>query len=1153
MVLFCPALKTSFRCWSSTTASGVERCFCRAPWMERATVFFVELEDELLQGEVTSETAGQLYVNYLHKVDSVSQLEIMGMYRDIRAKDDVDTLHVFGRTKGVSHRHFYRRCENGSEWTPWEPLDLDINSDHLIPVVGNSLCLFWPEFTQSDNPNATIVSTTEVESDPERADEIRAEIVDHEQRIDEIDALLSSTIVDSPNFKGDTDALASEKADHQNAIESLEDELDALTVEKTSTKLGDKYLMEIRMKWSEYQNGRWLGEKVSKDKISYTTSDNLSRHYFTGWVGEDGVLRISARINKLGNGEGVDAAHSPEGYLGYFYFDGYGGNLAATSVEVTDPVGDVTLTGSLPEVHSAAWFDTWWSSDSLELQISDAAEKRLLIKSAGNLYYAHQDGQYGKEGFFFSDGVRTYFVQPCESSLFSSIGSMSIVARRFAAGKSNKSTKLLTSSSGRALIAIEQTPQHFGTSNASTILDRSLLDKAYSSSLATTTSALLEADSIPTILAGTGTIATSLRYKFTRFYHPHTSLFLKQHYRYGVDGLLNPDPAWGTDSAELYRQLLPSNEFDFKSLYQPNTGWVYNNFSSERLDEQIDFDHQSPYGCYNWELFFHAPLLIATRLMQNQRYADARCWLHYIFDPTSTDGVGPERFWKIKPFFQEQQTDPQQALQLLLSAANSTLEQQVEQWELDPFNPHLLARMRINAYMQVTVMRYLDCLLKEADALFLRDTREDVNEARQLYLLAAEILGDRPSLLPSQEASTLTPNLLLGRFKLDWNDLLGRGPLDALTSILTVSSPGAPSARASSRVMPGPMIIDAAVGSNALSAATVSAQGGAGSVDTLLLFCVPHNEMLYGYWDTVADHLFKVRHCMNLSGQVRQLALFAPPIDPALLVRASAAGLSIEAILSGLYAPRSNYRFSFMLQKALEICSDARSLGGALLAALEKKDGEELSLLRSAHEIAVLESIRAVKQKSVDEAQASLAGLLDNRESAQLRASFYAGLERISTGEQKSLDKQEDSRHWQAAAEGFEVLASLAHVIPTATSTGPQFGGPHLGAASQAVAGSLRARSAFLAYAANKAGITAGYRRRFDDWRFQLDLANKEIEQLDKQILAAEIRKQIAETDLANHDKQIADAKEVEDFLKLKFTDQQLYSWMVSKLASVHF
>ena len=81
----------------------------------------------------------------------------------------------------------------------------------------------------------------------------------------------------------------------------------------------------------------------------------------------------------------------------------------------------------------------------------------------------------------------------------------------------------------------------------------------------------------------------------------------------------------------------------------------------------------------------------------------------------------------------------------------------------------------------------------------------------------------------------------------------------------------------------------------------------------------------------------------------------------------------------------------------------------------------------------------------------------------------------------------------------------------------------------------------------------AGYDRRLKDWKFQADLARKEIEQLDKQIIAGEIRRQLAEADLENHQEQIARAEEVEEFLKMKFTNQQLYSWMLSKLSSLHF
>ena len=81
-------------------------------------------------------------------------------------------------------------------------------------------------------------------------------------------------------------------------------------------------------------------------------------------------------------------------------------------------------------------------------------------------------------------------------------------------------------------------------------------------------------------------------------------------------------------------------------------------------------------------------------------------------------------------------------------------------------------------------------------------------------------------------------------------------------------------------------------------------------------FCIPPNDKLLGYWDTVADRLFKIRHCMNIEGVERPLPLFEPPIDPALLVRAAAAGVDIASVLSDLNAPLPHYRFSVMLQKA---------------------------------------------------------------------------------------------------------------------------------------------------------------------------------------------------------------------------------------------
>src|SRR5207244_7621697 len=128
-----------------------------------------------------------------------------------------------------------------------------------------------------------------------------------------------------------------------------------------------------------------------------------------------------------------------------------------------------------------------------------------------------------------------------------------------------------------------------------------------------------------------------------------------------------------------------------------------------------------------------------------------------------------------------------------------------------------------------------------------------------------------------------------------------------------------------------------------------------------LYFCIPKNDKLLGYWDTVADRLFKIRHCMNIEGVVRQLALFEPPIDPGMLVKAAAAGIDVGSIVSGLNQPIGPVRCLLLIQKALELAGEVRGLGNALLSAFEKGDAEELALLRQGHDVALQQMTQNVR------------------------------------------------------------------------------------------------------------------------------------------------------------------------------------------------
>ena len=113
--------------------------------------FFKELENDILQNEITHDNVETAYLNYLHKVDEVAHLDVCGLYHE---QEDLgpgevlyerDILHIIGRTKAVPHLYYYRRYDlNYSTWSAWEKIDLDITGDHLVPVVYNrKLHIFW--------------------------------------------------------------------------------------------------------------------------------------------------------------------------------------------------------------------------------------------------------------------------------------------------------------------------------------------------------------------------------------------------------------------------------------------------------------------------------------------------------------------------------------------------------------------------------------------------------------------------------------------------------------------------------------------------------------------------------------------------------------------------------------------------------------------------------------------------------------------------------------------------------------------------------------------------------------------------------------------------------------------------------------------------
>jgi hypothetical protein len=256
------------------------------------------------------------------------------------------------------------------------------------------------------------------------------------------------------------------------------------------------------------------------------------------------------------------------------------------------------------------------------------------------------------------------------------------------------------------------------------------------------------------------------------------------------------------------------------------------------------------------------------------------------------------------------------------------------------------------------VMKYLDNLIAWGDQQFRKFTMESVNTATQLYVLASELLGPRPT--------TIRP--AVKRAPETYNEI--EPQLDAFSNAVANLE----------NLVPSPPL-----------------GSGGGTSPTpiptlpLLYFCIPGNDKLLGYWDTVADRLQKIRHCQDLDGVSRQLALFAPPIDPMMLIQALAGGASLADVVAGLDAPLPNYRFATMLRTANELVGDLRALGSSLLSALEKKDAEALTLLRQQQEVALLTATRTVKQAQIGGLKQSLDGLQKSKEMVTIRRDYYAG------------------------------------------------------------------------------------------------------------------------------------------------------------------
>jgi hypothetical protein len=387
------------------------------------------------------------------------------------------------------------------------------------------------------------------------------------------------------------------------------------------------------------------------------------------------------------------------------------------------------------------------------------------------------------------------------------------------------------------------------------------------------------------------------------------------------------------------------------------------------------------------------------------------------------------------------------------------------------------------------LMHYLDTLLQWGDALMRKNTPEAFQQARLLYDTTAKILGTTP--------------------------------------------------------------------------VTVIANDMAGDASTITNFqpaCAPVNPRLLCLYTETNDRLALIHACLNARRQENGRPNLDMPYFGNSEIRDCWKTNDRCADEGDWCTPQSPYRFMVLLQKAQEIAGDVRGLGGALLAAYEKGDAEYLATMRAMHERQLLNLALEVRQNQWREADWQVQALRKTKQIAQTRLQYYRNLIAVGliSGEAQYEPLTITSTTIRAAGNISAAIGQAMNLIPD-----PNVGFPcnfvtlppgKKLAMIFAAAGTIANTVADIINTVASLGLTkAGWERREQEWEHQVDVLTIEIEQIERQILAAERRRDIALRELNNHQRQIENAAEVHDFLRDKFTNHALYLWMQQETAAIYY
>jgi hypothetical protein len=552
---------------------------------------------------------------------------------------------------------------------------------------------------------------------------------------------------------------------------------------------------------------------------------------------------------------------------------------------------------------------------------------------------------------------------------------------------------------------------------------------------------------------------------------------------------------------------------------------------------ELEFGRDSAYGVYNWELTFHAPHLIASKLMEAEQFDDAETWLRYIFDPLgSSNDPEPSRYWNTKPFFLRSATDyADQVVTEIMDrlakdpdgAIETELADTVLDWRRNPFKPYLVARGRPVAFQQAIVDLTARMFIGRGDQHFRSDTLEELVLASLDYSRAGRLLGQRPRIVPpAVPVPPETYNQLESKLDLFGNAL--RKIENLLPDLSALPHGGA-------ELPPPPLSLES------------------------LYFCIPPSDKLFELWDLLDERQTNLRNSRTIDGVERSLSLFAPPLSVEELIAATAAGLSVSAIISGKSAPRPPYRFKVMLRHALDLAEIASSFNHQMEQAIITGESESLVRLKTQNEGFYLDQQTNLLREEIKAAGGAIAAATKARQMHSDTEQFYANRPYMNPWEIAGTATAGVSLGLQAVMAIGYIAAGGLSLIPKFMVGAAGFGGSPTAnaqtggdtisqAARDVMVGAINATAGALDKATQMLDKQAAYLTRKEDWGHLAANAGRERERADIDIAVAGIRETITKEQLRLHGiRQQRSAAEL-TYLKGKFSNSELFDWLAQQM-----